>query len=367
MIPQQFEQLTSIAYDVTKNSSGTFVAIPAMEWSTNSAGNHVNIFGSKELAKMERGRFDLLFGDFLPGREQSGDKPLVQFNHPRSFRDAGNTTLDGNWDQVFDVKLTDITSNADREKKFNDFGLDDYLPLKAELPTWISGEKMPDRAVVKQTLANVEEAGRPYVRLFEVLIGRGTSIAGEAHENASLMMDSTTGTLVRRTRVHSDWDYYLLNGFKTAPTAPHDNHYANWGTGHSTRTGVIAPVLTEASLLEAIDQRMVFASEDEELQLRFYADKRTPMGASLITHSPTTALDVYLTDADYTGSYEVVVYTGMVGGDAVREVSRTTVAGGAWQTITVDAAMGEQFFYLEVTEPSPDRMAWSAPIWVSRI
>jgi phosphatidylserine/phosphatidylglycerophosphate/cardiolipin synthase-like enzyme len=367
MIPQQFEQLTSVAYDVTKSSSGTFVAIPAMEWSTNSAGNHVNIFGSKELAKLERGRFDLLYGEFLPGREQDGDRPMVQLNHPRTMREQ-TVSLDGNWDQYFDSALTDIPSQADREKKFNDFGLDDYLPLKLELPKWITGENLPDRAVVKQTLANVEAAGRPYVRLFEVLIGRGTSIAGETHENSSIMLDSATNTMVRRTRVHSDWDYYLLNGFKTAPTAPHDNHYANWGTGHSTRTGVIAASLSENSLLEAIDQRQVFASEDEELQLRLYADKRVPMGASLITHSATTALDVFLSDADYTGSYEVVVYTGMVGGDAVRELSRTTVAGGTWQTITVDtSALGEQFFYLEVTEPSPDRMAWSAPIWVQRI
>jgi hypothetical protein len=368
MIPEQYEQLESVAYDVTKNSSGTFVAIPAMEWSTNSSGNHVNIFGSKELAKMERGRFDLLFNEFLPGREQDGDKPLVQFNHPRTFRDAGNPTLDGNWDQYFDTALTDIPSQADREKKFNDFGLDDYLPMKAELPAWLSGTKLPDQAIVKQTLANVEEAGRPYVRLFEVLIGRGTSITGENHENSSIMLDSATNTMVRRTRVHSDWDYYLLNGFKTAPTAPHDNHYANWGTGHSTRTGVIASKLSEDALLDAIDHRMVFASEDEELQLRLYADKRVPMGASLITHSATTALDVFLSDADYTGSYEVVVYTGMIGGDAVHPVATATVAGGTWQTITVDtSALGEQFFYLEVKEPSPDRMAWSAPIWVSRI
>jgi hypothetical protein len=367
MIPQQYEQLSSVAYDVTKNSSGTFVAIPAMEWSTNSSGNHVNIFGSKELAKIERGRFDLLFNDFLPGREQDGDHPLVSFNHPRTFRDEGNPTLEGAWDQVFDVKLTDIPSQADREKKFNDYGLDDYLPMKLELPTWISGAKMPDKAIVKQTLANVEAAGRPYVRLFEVLIGRGTSIAGEGHENSSLMLDSATNTIVRRTRV-TDWNYYLLNGFKMAPTAPHDNHYANWGTGHSTRTGVVAAKLSEDSLLEAIDQRMVFASEDEELELRLYADKRVPMGATLITHSATTALDVFLSDADYTGSYEVVVYTGMIGGDAVKEVARTTVAGGAWQSITVDtSAVGEQFFYLQVKEPSPDRMAWSAPIWVNRI
>ena len=367
MIPQQFEQLELVAYDVTKNSSGTFVALPAMEWSTNSAGNHVNIFGSKELAKIERGRFDLLYDDFLPSRENAGEQPIVQLNHPRTFRQQ-TVSLDGNWDQIFDVNLRDIPSQADREKKFNDFGLDDYAPMKDELPKWISGEKMPDRAVVDSTLANVEAAGRAYVRLFEVLVGRGTSIAHENRENSSIVLDSTTNTLKRYTRVHSDWDYYLLKGFKTAPTAPHDNHYANWGTGHSSRTGVIAETLTEASLLEAIDQRMVYASEDEELTLRLYADKRVPMGGKLVTHGASVQLDVWLADADYTGSFTVVVYGGTLGGDAVREVKRATVGGGAWQSITVDVPTnGDHFFYLEVLEPSPDRMAWSAPIWVARI
>jgi hypothetical protein len=367
MIPEQFKQLSLVAYDVTKNSSGTFVAIPAMEWSTNSAGNHVNVFGSKELAKIERGRFDLLYDDFLQSREYDGDHPIVQMNHPRTFREQ-TVSLEGNWDQIFDVNLKEITSQADREKKFNDFGLDDYLPLKAELPKWISGEALPSKTTVKETLANVELAGRPYVRLFEVLVGRGTSIAGENHENSSIMLDSTTNTMVRRTRVHSDWDYYLLNGFHTAPTAPHDNHYANWGTGHSTRTGVIAATLTEASLLEAIDQRMVFASEDEELQVRVYADKRAPMGSTHVTHGTTVALDVMLSDADYTGSFEVVVYGGTLGGEAVKAVKTATVTSGAWTSITVEVpTVGNHFFYLEIKEPSPDRMAWSAPIWVTRI
>jgi hypothetical protein len=240
--------------------------------------------------------------------------------------------------------------------------------MKTALPTWISGAAMPDPAIVKQTLANVEAAGHAYVRLFEVLVGKGTSIAGTDHENSSLDVDATTGAVTRYTRVHSDWDYYLLNGFKTAPTAPHDNHYANWGTGHSTRTGIVASALTEQALLDSIDQRMVYASEDEELQMRVYADKRIPMGASMTTHSTSVVLDVYLSDADYTGSFDVVIYSGMIGGDAVKQVATATIASGVWQTITVDTStLGQQFFYVEVKEPSPDRMAWSAPIWVTRI
>ncbi len=368
MIPEQYKELEDVAFDVTKSSSGTFVALPAMEWSTNSAGNHVNIFGSKELAKIERGRFDQLYDEFLPSREYMGEHPVVQFNHPRTFRQQA-VSLEGNWDQIFDVNLKDIPSTADREKKFNDFGLDDYAPLKDVLPAWIAGTALPDRATVNATLANVEAAARPYVKLFEVLVGKGTSIAGTSRENASLTLDTATNTVSRYTRVHSDWDYYLLHGFRTAPTAPHDNHYANWGTGHSTRTAIIADTLTEAALLEAIDQRMVYASEDEELTMRVYADKRVPMGGKLVTHGTAATLDVFLADADYTGTFKVVVYSGTIGGDAVHEVARVdALAGNTWQQITVPLpANGDQFVYLEVAEPSPDRMAWSAPIWITKL
>ncbi|MDQ3367445.1 MAG: phospholipase D-like domain-containing protein [Myxococcota bacterium] len=373
MLPEQFHQLELVAADVTRDSTGSFVAMAGMEWSTNSAGNHVNVFGSRELAKLERGRFDLLFDEFLPGRELAGDAPIVQLNHPRTFRRSGSgsgsgESLGGNWDQIFDVNLRDIPNNSDREKKFNDFGIDDYLPLKAVRPSWLAGTAMPDRQIVKTTLAAVEQASRPYARLFEVLIGRGTDIAHEQRENPSLTVDSTTGLVERYTRVHSDWDYYLLHGFRTAPTAPHDNHFANWGTGHSSRTGVIATALSERALLDAIDQRAVFASEDEELEVRLYADARVPMGGRLVTRATSAQLDVLLSDANYTGSFEVVVYSGLLGGEAVTEVARTTVAGGAWHSITVALpTAGERFFYLEIKEPSPDRMAWSAPIWIERL
>jgi len=121
-------------------------------------------------------------------------------------------------------------------------------------------------------------------------------------------------------------------------------------------------------LLEAINERAVYASEDEELQVRVYAAKRVPMGRSLVTHDTSIQLDVLLADADYTGSFDVVVYGGMIGGDAVTQVMHATISSGAWQSIAVPVPTnGQQFFYLEIKEPSPDRMAWSAPIWVEKI
>ena len=103
--------------------------------------------------------------------------------------------------------------------------------------------------------------------------------------------------------------------------------------------------------------------------VRLYADGRIPMGGKLVTRAATASLTIHLSDANYTGTYKVVVYSGTVGGDAVREVGRIdALESDHWQTLTVALpTAGERFFYLEITEPSPDRMAWTAPIWVERL
>ena len=210
-----------------------------------------------------------------------------------------------------------ITNNSEREKKFNDFGIDDYAPLEDVLPKWIAGDAMPDRAVVDATLTTVERAARPYA-LRSARRSRDRVCGRDACEPVD--DDKFDDRCDRALHARALGSGLLpVDGFRLAPTAPHDNHFANWGTGHSSRTGVIATALTEAALLDAIDERAVFASEDEELQLRVYADGRVPMGGKLVTRGATAKLDIWLSDANYTGGFEVVVYSGAIGGADVRK------------------------------------------------
>ena len=60
MTREGYAQLREVA---AERSDDAFLGIASMEWSTNSTGNHVNILGSSELTKMQRGRFDELYGD----------------------------------------------------------------------------------------------------------------------------------------------------------------------------------------------------------------------------------------------------------------------------------------------------------------
>lgn len=358
-----YAELRGAAADVSAESAGGFLALAGAEWSTNSTGNHVNVLGSGAVPKVERGRFDLLYGELLAERSALGERPVVMMNHPRTFR-RHEETLEGSWDQVFGVSLQEIANNSQRRQKFNDYGLDDFSPLREVRDGWIEGLALPDEAIVHETLDNLWAASSPYARLMEVTVGRGTELGSETPRNPSLS-EREDGTIERVEKVHSDFDYYLSRGFRIAPVASHDNHYANWGTGHTSRTGVIAEALDERSLMDALRDRAVFASEDEDLELGFYVDGRVPMGGETATTTDRLGASVRLSDPTYAGDYEVRVYQGVVGGQAP-VVSQTLTVPAGWTAFDVALAGGTTFVYLEILEVGADRMAWSAPIWIER-
>lgn len=360
-----YEDLVKTARIITEESDGGFLALAGSEWSTNSSGNHLGVLGVEAAPKVERGRFDLMWDGFLPERKRAGDRPVVTLNHPRTFRHHEDT-LDGSWDQVFGVNLLDIPKNGERNKKFNDFGLDDYAPLSEVRDAWIAGDAEPDRNIVAATMANIAAAASPYATMMEVTVNRGTDLNGTGRENPSLN-EAEDGSIDRFVKVHSDWDYFLANGWKLAPIASHDNHFANWGTGHSSRTAVIAERLDEATLIAALSNRAVYASEDEDLEMRLYADDRIRAGQTMATLADSVTLDVRLSDPTFDGEFAVTVFVGTVGG-SVESVSTAQLTGDTWHELKVDLPdAGDHFVYLEVHEAEPDRMAWTAPVFVTRL
>ncbi len=367
MTEDGFSTLRQVATDVTGESDGKFVALASMEWNTNSAGNHVGIMGSTVLCKEERDRFDKLYEGFLPARTSAGDRPVIMFNHPRTFR-KNPEFLTGSWDQVYDVPLSDIPNNSQRKKKFNDYGLDDYPPVSDVRDSWLDGSALPDRAAVDETMGAIADLTRAWTGLIEVTVGRGKELGGETPFNPSMTEDrDNPGVVERYAKAHSDWDQFLLWGFDLAPVANHDNHMANWGRGHTTRTAVIAETLSRTSVLDALRRRAVYASEDEDLTLRLYADHRVPMGGRLRTLSDEVTLSFQIDEPAASG-HDVAIYLGQVGGASVDVVTTVRTTAGAWQTAPIrlpDA--GRWFAYLEVHEPTADRMAWSAPIWLDKL
>ena len=214
-------------------------------------------------------------------------------------------------------------------------------------------------------MAVIAEVTRPYARGMEVTVGRGSELASEIPVNPSMTTDPDTGETGRYVKVHSDFDYFLLNGFEIAPVANHDNHRANWGAGHTTRTVVQAETLTHQGIMDAIDRRAVYASEDQNLALWLYAEDRVRQGSKLVTLNDRVDLRFRVIDPDISGQFQVNVYLGTVGGDEVTIQQTLDAEGGEWVDHQVALpGKGRHFVYLEVLEPTQNRMTWSAPIFV---
>ncbi len=193
---------------------GKFLAIPGMEWSVISKGNHANIFFANNPVPQEiqNGKFKSLFRDFLDHTSFEKNNPLllVQLNHPNQ---VPSSTAYGR----------DAFTGANATRNFVNFFKDTYLGIEH-----INGSS-----------------------------NGGNSNTGEinAHQDGDSL--------------ESHYRKYLNMGFRLAPIGDHDNHRKNWGRHTAARTGVWSNGLSPSQFVEAYRARRVFATEDNEMAVAF--------------------------------------------------------------------------------------------------
>jgi len=283
---------------------GAFCGLVGQEWSTISSGNHVNILGARELCDAPNGRYDVLYGKWLPSRAES---PVVVLNHP--FRAEGK----------LDQRLLET-----------EYGLDDF-----------GGDA-----------AALARAANPYAMMIEV-------ITGPAFGRLETR---------RRWRGNPNGYFRQLNrGLRVAPCAGSDNHYQNWGTSSPARTGAWTKDLSPAEVLTAFRQRRTFATEDENLALWLEVEG-VPMGGVLATAATRVRATLTLADADEPSArYQVrwmVDGDGLLGDEAkvVKEVE-----GGAGEVAAdLDLPRAPTYLLVHVVQIEDQDSAWSAPVWIER-
>lgn len=145
-----------------------------------------------------------------------------------------------------------------------------------------------------------------------------------------------------------------LAGWRTAPTINGDTHTALWGRDLPGRTGIIAPELTEAALLDALRARRVFATEDSNLALALRAGEQW-MGSTLAATGPLT-LTVHVSDFD-----GEAVTLQLFDGNLPLETVSFSEPAAVWP-VQVDALPGH-FYWIKAVQPDGDR-AYSAPLWI---
>jgi hypothetical protein len=304
---QLHEELIESAENHTE--VGEFLAIWGQEVSTISKGNHENIFFADEVCDMPNGDFKFLYEDFLADHTEV---PFIQFNHP----DAGK----------------DQNPNTPSSQRNNDYGIDDY------------GGDFDD----------LLQAAGNHVALIELIIGPAFSDhTDKPHHNG----------------VHEDdYLFYLNKGFRLAPSAGQDNHEENWGVATHARMGVWATALTKDGIVEAIQHRRCYASEDENAQVRFTVNGSIMGSIILLDGSASATIKVSAKDPDEDdATYRVrLFYDKGIGGDEAQVVENETIGQGGGEIVFHHTPEPGGYYFAKVTQDSDHNDdIWTAPVWIA--
>lgn len=197
---------------------GRFLAIPGMEWSVISRGNHANVFFANHPVPqtIPNGDFRALFLNYLnrAGLEKDNPRLLMQLNHPNS---------------------NPVPKNYGRDNFSGANGLNDFVNS------------------FKDTYLAIEHINNSK-------LGNANSAELNAHQDGNSL--------------ESYYRKYLNMGFRLAPIGDHDNHRSNWGRHTAARTGVWANGLTADEFVEAYRARRVYATEDNEMAVAFLTDDK---------------------------------------------------------------------------------------------
>jgi hypothetical protein len=137
-----------------------------------------------------------------------------------------------------------------------------------------------------------------------------------------------------------------------------DNHCANWGTAYTNRTGVLIPdgePLSQASFIDALKARRVFATMDKSSQLVLTANGRM-MGERLTNSGPLNLVAHFASTAGKQVA-SVAIMEGVPG----RNGAVTQMASEA--NVSFTPSVGAHFYYAKLTQ-ADGNILWSAPVWV---
>ena len=158
------------------------------------------------------------------------------------------------------------------------------------------------------------------------------------------------------------YSYYtraLDKGWHVAPTNNQDNHKGNWGDANTARSVILADELTEESLYDALSNRRVYATEDNDLSIQ-YTLNGAVMGSILTEKTENVAIEAKLSDPtdDSIGTVEVIVNGGKVA--ASKKVTEKEA------TVTFDLKDDYSYYYLRVTQDDGN-IAVTAPVWTGEV
>ena len=191
----------------------------------------------------------------------------------------------------------------------------------------------------------------------KVLVGSAMR-SGPAFSTATDYSNPSTSTYEAR------YQDALRLGYHVGPTMDHDTHYSVFGRSSYARLVLLAPSLTRASLLDALQQRRFYAADDDNAEVTLQVGTQ-PMG-SVLTQRGGPTLQVTVADPDANDAVaSIALYAGIPGGSSAA-APLTTSTGSATLTYTDPILNNTTYYYYAVITQTDGDKIWTAPIRYTR-
>ena len=150
-------------------------------------------------------------------------------------------------------------------------------------------------------------------------------------------------------------------GWHVAPTNNQDNHKGHWGDSNTARSVVLADSLTRNNIYDAIRNRRVYATEDNDFSI-YYTLDNYEMGTILTEEDvdETVHLKAVISDPTDSGNVKVDV---LVNGGIVAATKSVPVKES---TVEFDLNASYSYYYLRFTQ-ADGNIAVTAPVWIGEV
>lgn len=156
----------------------------------------------------------------------------------------------------------------------------------------------------------------------------------------------------------------LRQGYHVGPLMDHDSHYSVFGRSSYARLVLLAPALTRASLMDALQQRRFYAADDYNTEITFQIGSQ-PMG-SVLTQAGVPTLTVDVADPDANDAVRSIALFAGVPGSGAAPTQLTSASGSATFTFTDPIPdQATYYYYAVITQVDGDKF-WTAPIRYTR-
>ncbi|MBR5992486.1 MAG: CehA/McbA family metallohydrolase, partial [Lachnospiraceae bacterium] len=160
------------------------------------------------------------------------------------------------------------------------------------------------------------------------------------------------------------YEYYtraLDKGWHIAPTNNQDNHKGLWGDANTARSVVLANANTEEEIYQAMKDRRMYATEDNNLSIYYTLDGHilgTILDKEDVGEEVEIKVEIKDPDNESIGDVEVIVNGGL-------SIAHQYVSASE-ETVTFKVPSSYSYYYIWVGEEDGD-IAVTAPVWVGEV